>query len=63
MTCKVGFLPQHLTVRANVYDGLYAHIVNIYSDHCMNVLMREKFWRNMGCCVARVLGDRPVLSI
>jgi hypothetical protein len=24
MTCKVGFLPQHLAVRADVYDGLYA---------------------------------------
>jgi hypothetical protein len=63
MTCKVGFLPQHLAVRAVVYDGLYARIVSIYSDRCTNVLKREKFWRNMGCCIAHVLGDRPVLLI
>ncbi len=44
MTCKVGFLPQHLAVRANVYDGLYAHIVSVYSDRCTNMLKREKFY-------------------
>jgi hypothetical protein len=63
MMCKVGFLPQHLAVRANVYDGLYACIVSIYSDCCTNVLKREKFWRNKGWCVACVLGDCLVLSI
>jgi hypothetical protein len=63
MTCKVGFLPQHLVVRANAYDGLYARIVSIYSDRCRNVLKWEKFWQNKGCCVACVLGDRLVLSI
>jgi hypothetical protein len=63
MTCKVGFLPQHLVVRANAYDGLYARIISVYSDRCTNVLKREKFWRNRGCCIARVLGNRVVLSI
>jgi hypothetical protein len=32
MTCKVGFLPQNLAVRANDYDGLYARIISIYSN-------------------------------
>jgi hypothetical protein len=63
MTCKVGFLPQHLAVRADAYDGHYARIVSVYSDCCMNVLKREKFWQNKGCCAARVLGDWLVLSI
>jgi hypothetical protein len=63
MTCKVGFLPLHLVVRANAYDGLYARIISIHSDHCMNVLKREKFWRNRGCCVACMLGNRVVLLI
>jgi hypothetical protein len=58
MTCKIGFLPHHLAVRADAYDGLYARIISVYSNHCTNVLKREKFWRNRGCCVARVLGDR-----
>ncbi len=63
ITCKVGFLPQHLVVRANAHDGLYARILSIYSNCCTNVLKREKFWRNKGCCVACVLGNRPLLSI
>jgi hypothetical protein len=46
MTCKVGFLPQHLAARANAYDGLQVCIVNIYSNRCTNVLKREKFWQN-----------------
>jgi hypothetical protein len=40
MTRKVGFLPQHLAVRADVYDGLYARIMSVYSDCCTNVLKR-----------------------
>jgi hypothetical protein len=63
MTCKVGFLPHHLAVRADAYYGLNAHIVSIYSNRSTNVLKREKLWHNKGCCIARVLGDRPVLSI
>jgi hypothetical protein len=63
MTCKVGFLPQHLAVMTDVYDGLYARIMNVYSNRCTNVLKREKFYQNMGCCVARMLGDHLVHSI
>jgi hypothetical protein len=43
MTCKVGFLPQHLAVRADAYDGLYARIVSIYSGCCTNVLNQRNF--------------------
>jgi hypothetical protein len=49
ITCTVGFLPQHLVVRANAYDGLYALIISIYSNRCTNVLISEKFWRYRGC--------------
>ncbi len=44
MTCKAGFLPQRLVVRADVYDGLYARILRVYSNRCKNMLKREKFW-------------------
>jgi hypothetical protein len=44
MTCKVGFLLHHLAVRANVYNGLYACIVSIYSDRSTNVLKKKGFW-------------------
>jgi hypothetical protein len=63
MMCKVGFSPHHLAVRADAYDGLYACIISIYSDRSTHVLKREKLWRNKGCCIARMLGDHPVLSI
>jgi hypothetical protein len=63
MTCKVEFLPQHLVVRADAYDGVYGRIISVYSDRCMNVLKREKFWRNRGCCIACVLGNCVVLLI
>jgi hypothetical protein len=52
MTCKVGFLPHHLAVRANAYNGLYAPIVSIYSNRSTNMLKRDKFWHKKGCCVA-----------
>ncbi len=43
MTCKVGFLPQHLAVRADVYDGLYTRIMSVYSDRYTGMPKREKF--------------------
>jgi hypothetical protein len=48
MTCKVCFLLHHLAVRVDVYNGLYASIISIYSDCSTNVLKREKFWCNKG---------------
>ncbi len=63
MMCKVGFLPHHLAVRADVYDGLYAGILSIYSNRSTNVLKRVKFWCNKCCCVAHVLGDCPVFAV
>jgi hypothetical protein len=62
MMCKVGFLPQYLAVRANVYDGLYARIVSVYFDCCKNVLKRDKFWKNKGFCIVPMLGNHLVLS-
>ncbi len=63
MTCKVGFLPAHLTRYAQDYDGLIARVISVYSNRCNNVVKRQKFWRNKGCCVARILGNRPLLSL
>jgi len=56
-SCKVGFLPLHLAVRPLAYDGVYAIVGSVYSDRSNNVVKRQKYWRNKGCCVARVLGD------
>ena len=63
MTCKVGFLPAHLARHAQDYDGLIARVISVYSDRCTNVVKRQKFWRNKGCCVARILGNRPLLAL
>ena len=56
-SCKVGFLPLHLAVRPGAYDGVNARVVLVYSNCSSNVVKRQKYWRNKGCCVARVLGD------
>jgi hypothetical protein len=57
MTCKVGFLPAHLNQRARDYDGLVARVVAVYTDRCTNVVKRQKYWRNKGCCAARIIGE------
>ncbi len=57
--CKVGYLPKHLAARANSYDGLCARITEIYSGNrvtCDNVPKRQKFHRNVGCCLVVILG-------
>ena len=62
LTCKVGFLPAHLNHRAHEYDGLVARVISVYSDRCTNVVKRQKFWRNKGCCVARIVGEHIAAS-
>ena len=57
MTCKVGFLPAHLNHRARDYDGLVAHVILVYSDRCTNLVKRQKFRRNFGCCAAKIIGE------
>ena len=61
MTCKVGYLPRHLAIRrADDYDGMYARVIEVYSPRSLNITKRQKRHRNLGCCVAKVLGDAPV---
>ncbi len=57
MTCKVGFLPAHLNQCARDYNGLVARVVAVYTDCCTNVVKRQKYWRNKGCCAARIIGE------
>jgi hypothetical protein len=57
LTCKVGFLPAHLNRCARDYDGLVARVMSVYTDQCTNVVKRQKFWRNKGCCTARIVGE------
>ena len=60
MTCKVGFLPAHLNRRARDYDGLVARVIAVYSDRCTNLVKRQKFRRNFGCCAAKIIGENNV---
>ena len=62
LTCKVGFFPAHLNRCAHEYDGLVARVISVYSDRCTNVVKRQKFWRNKGCCVARIVGEHIAAS-
>ena len=57
LTCKVGFLPAHLNHRARDYDGLIARVISVYSDRSTNSVKRQKFRRNHGCCVAKIIGE------
>ncbi len=63
MMCKVGFLPAHFARHAQDYDGLIAHVISVYLGRCTNVVKRQKFWSNKGCCVARILGNHSLLSL
>jgi hypothetical protein len=64
MTCKVGYLPRHLSIRrADDYDGMYAHVVEVYSARSVNITKLQKRHRNLGCCVATILGNAPVRSL
>ena len=60
MTCKVGFLPAHLNHRARDYDGLVARVISVYSDRCTNLVKRQKFCRNFGCCAAKIIGENNI---
>jgi hypothetical protein len=61
MTCRVGYLPRHLAIRrASDYDGMYARVIGMYSPRSLNIKKREKRHRNLGCCVAVIVGDKPV---
>ena len=53
--CKVGYLPKHLAVRADAYDGLCARVVEIYSGESEVTAKKQKFHRNKGCCVALII--------
>ena len=64
MTCKVGYLPRHLSIRrADDYDGMYARVVEVYSPRSLSVMKRQKRHRNLGCCVAKIIGNAPVFSL
>ena len=64
MTCKVGYLPRHLAIRrGDDYDGMYAHVVEVYSTRSRNITKRQKRHRNLGCCVAKILKNAPVRSL
>jgi hypothetical protein len=61
MTCKVGYLLRHLAIRrTDDYDGMYARVVEVYSPRSPSIAKRQKCHRNLGCCVAKVLGDAPI---
>ena len=59
MMLKVGFLPTHLNHRARDYDGLVVHVI-VYSDRCTNLVKRQKFRRNFGCCAAKIIRENNI---
>ncbi len=58
-SCKVGYLPKHLAVSADRYDGLCARVSEIYTsnaERCSSVAKRQKWHRNEGCCITVIVG-------
>ena len=54
--CKFGYLPKHLAVRADTYDRLCAHVVEIYQCNREMMVKRQMYHCNKGCCVAEISG-------
>jgi hypothetical protein len=53
VSCKVGFLPQHLALRrANDYDGLVLCVWEVYTEQCKSIVRCNKFHRKEECAVA-----------
>ena len=66
MGCKVGYLPKHLAARADPYDGLCVHIVEIYSSYCTrctSIAKRQKYHHGVGCCMSTIEGMRDMFAI
>ena len=61
VTRKVGFLPAHLNHCAHDYNGLVAHVLLVYSDRSTNLVKRQKFRRNHGCCAAKIVREHMVV--
>jgi len=64
-TCKVGYLAKHLAFHADRYDGLCLRITEVYSGDrtvCDNAAKRLKFHRNIGCCVAVIIGMKDMFA-
>ena len=64
--CKVSYLVKHLAFRADRYDGLCARITEVYSGDrivCDNAAKRLKFHRNIGCCVAVIIGMKDMFAL
>ena len=65
-TCKIGYLVKHLAFRADRYDGLCGRITKVYSGNqtiCENAAKRLKFHRNIGCCVAIIIGMKDMFAL
>ena len=65
-TCKVGYLAKHLTFRVDQYDGLCARIIEVYSGDqtvCENAAKQLKFYCNIGCCAAVIIGMKNMFAL
>ena len=60
---KVGYLPKHLAVRANAYNGLCARVVEIYSAQSEVADEQQKFYCNKGCSVVEIIDIQSVLGL
>ena len=55
--CRVGFLPRHMTMRADRYDGVLAQIIGVYGSATEDEskYVREKAHKNKGFAEAAII--------
>ncbi len=59
---RVGFLQRHLVAHAKSFDGVLAHVTEVYSVTSERPSKRKKCLHNMGCCLAAVIPAMPPMA-
>ena len=65
-TCRGGYLAKHLAFRADRCDGLCTCLTEVYFGDrtvCDNAAKQLKFHRNIGCCVAIIIGMKKMCAL
>ena len=57
--CRVGFLRKHLLKHSYLYNGAYARVEEIFSEHDENTHKRRLYNQNYGLAIAKIVALDP----
>ena len=60
--CRIGFLQRHLVKHWEMYEGVLAQVIDIYSEDSESATSQRKYYRNKGCCVAAIISQMPAYT-